>query len=68
MLLWREELELRKKEIENSKQQQNWMFEYLQTQNSQLFLLLACKIQNEQQPKWFYFVKYVFYFLVHICS
>ena len=51
LLRHREELELRKKEIENSKQQQNQMFEYLQTQNSQLFLLLASRIQNEQQPK-----------------
>ena len=41
-----EELERRKKEIENSKQQQNQMFEYLQTQNSQLFLLLASKMSN----------------------
>ena len=51
MLLRREELELRRREIENSKQQQNQMFEYLQTSNSQLFLLLASKIQNEQQPR-----------------
>ena len=35
MLLRREELEMRKKDIDNSKQQQNQMFEYLQTQNSQ---------------------------------
>ena len=35
MLLQREELEMRKKDIDNSKQQQNQMFEYLQTQNSQ---------------------------------
>ena len=35
MLLRREELEMRKREIDNSKQQQNQMFEYLQTQNSQ---------------------------------
>ena len=31
MLLRREELELTKREIENSKQQQNQMFEYLQS-------------------------------------
>ena len=41
-----EELEWRKKEIENSKQQQNQMFEYLQTQNSELLLLLASKMNN----------------------
>ena len=44
ILLQHEELELRKKEIENSKQQHNQMFEHWQTQNSQLFLLLASKI------------------------
>ena len=51
MLLRHEGLELRKKKIENSKQQQNQMLEYLQTQQSQLFLLLASKIQNKQHPK-----------------
>ena len=47
MFLRREELELRKKEIENSKQQQNQMFEYLQTQNSLYFYCWLAIIQNE---------------------
>ena len=51
MFLRREELELRKREIENSKQEQNQMLEYLKNQNSQLFLLPTGKIQNDHQPK-----------------
>lgn len=51
ILLRREELELRERELENCKQQKNQMFEYLQTHNSQSFQLLPCKIQNKHQPR-----------------
>ena len=51
ILLRREELELRERELENCKQQKNQMFEYLQTHNSQSFQLLLCKIQNKHQPR-----------------
>lgn len=51
MELRRQELQLRKQEIENTKYQQNQMFEHLHSQNNQLFLLLASKHQNEQSKE-----------------
>ena len=47
MLSQREELELKKGELDYSKRQKNQIFEHLQTQNSHTFLLLAFKIQNK---------------------
>jgi len=47
MQLRREEIELRRQEIENVKLQHNQMFEHLQAQNNQLFLLFANKCGKE---------------------
>lgn len=62
MLSQREELELKKGELDYSKQQKNQIFEHLQTQNSHTFLLLACKIQNKWHLRWncTCSVKYIF--------